>query len=177
VDFSTLEYHIFDVVSEKPQGERVADLWAHVDFGSCLKLVPSLTCLATAEDILDHMNSFTAWGYEGIVIRHPGAPYEIRRSPYVMKFKPRKSDVYRIVGTQEEVSIHGEPKGALGALLCTSDEGTIFGVGSGFTRTAREALWADRDALPGLYVEILYQALTPAHVPRFPVYKAIVRGE
>ena len=177
VDFLSLEYHVFDTISARPQGERITDLWNQIDFGSCIKVVPSMTCLATAEDILLRMNSFTAWGYEGIIIRHPGAPYEVRRSPYIMKFKPRRRDVYRIVGTQEEVSTHGEPKGVLGALLCTSDEETIFGVGSGFTRDARRLLWRNRDSLVGKYVEVLYQALTPAHVPRFPVFRALVRGE
>ena len=94
-----------------------------------------------------------------------------------MKFKPRKSDVYRIIDAKEELSITGQPKGTLGALVCRGDDGHVFSVGSGFTRGERELLWRCRDNLPGKFVKVYYQALTPAHVPRFPVFKALVRGE
>lgn len=176
MDFLSLEYHVFDIVSAKPQAERIVDLW-NLDDMSCIKTVHSRLLRPTAEAIVEQMNQFTAWGYEGIIVRHPGAPYEIRRSPYVMKFKSRKSDVYEIVDTREEISITGDAKGTLGALICRGDDGTTFGVGSGFTREQREVLWRDRDSLPGKFVEVFYQALTPAHVPRFPIFRALVRGE
>lgn len=175
LDASCMEYHVFDLLMEIPMAERVVKLW-DLDNGSCIKLVPSILCEASSEAILQHMNSFTSWGYEGIIVRHPGAPYELRRSPYVMKFKPRKSDVYRIVDTQEEISKDGVPKGSLGALVCCGDDETLFGVGSGFTKAQREELWHQRDRLPGQFVEVYYQHLTPNHVPRFPVFKTLVRG-
>lgn len=176
LDASSMEYHVFDLLMQIPMAERTVKLW-DLDNGSCIKLVPSILCEATPEVILKHMTSFTQWGYEGIIVRHPGAPYEMRRSPYVMKFKPRKSDVYRIMDTQEEISKDGKPKNSLGALVCCSDGGTLFGVGSGFTKDQREELWSQRDSLPGKFVEVYYQALTPAHVPRFPVFKTLIRGE
>ncbi len=174
LDASSMEYHVFDLLMEIPMAERTVKLW-DLDNGSCIKLVPSILCEATPEAILQHMASFTQWGYEGIIVRHPGAPYEIRRSPYVMKFKPRKTDLYAIIGVTEEVSIEGQPKGTLGALVCCGQDGATFKVGSGFTREQREELWQDPPI--GQFVEVYYQALTPAHVPRFPVFKALVRGE
>lgn len=173
-DFMDIEYHIFDLINDNPMGQRIVDLYS-IECGSCIKLVPSKLLEATAEAIVTQMNQFTSWGYEGIIVRHPGAPYELRRSPYVMKFKPRKTDVYLITGVQEEISITGEPKGSLGSLLCCGDDGTTFGVGSGFTRDQRADLWLRRESLPGQFVEVYYQHLTPAHVPRFPVYKAMIR--
>ena len=176
LDASSMEYHVFDLLMQIPMAERTVKLW-DLDNGSCIKHVPSILCEATTEAILAHMTYFTQWGYEGIIVRHPGAPYEIRRSPYIMKFKPRKSDVYRIIDAKEELSITGQPKGTLGALVCRGDDGHVFSVGSGFTRGERELLWRCRDNLPGKFVKVYYQALTPAHVPRFPVFKALVRGE
>lgn len=173
-DFMDIEYHVFDLCNSRPMGERIVQLFS-IEDGSCIKIVPSKLLEATAEAIITQMNQFTSWGYEGIIVRHPGAPYELRRSPYVMKFKPRKTDVYRIIDTKEEISITGEAKGTLGALVCCGDDGALFGVGSGFTQAQREELWSQRDSLPGTFVEVYYQHLTPAHVPRFPVYKAMIR--
>jgi hypothetical protein len=66
-----------------------------------------------------------------------------------MKFKPRKEDLYEIVGTQQEVAINGVPKDSLGALLCRGNDATIFGVGSGslLTKANRENSWRDRGLL------------------------------
>lgn len=173
-DFMDIEYHVFDLCNSRPMGERIVQLFS-IEDGSCIKIVPSKLLEATAEAIVTQMNQFTSWGYEGIIVRHPGAPYELRRSPYVMKFKPRKTDIYAIIGAKEEISIHGEPKNALGALVCCGPDGAPFQVGSGFTREERERLWQDLESIIGQYVEVYYQHLTPARVPRFPVYKAMIR--
>jgi ATP-dependent DNA ligase len=88
-----------------------------------------------------------------------------------MKFKPRKSDTYEIIGFKEEISLKGEPKGSLGALICWDDMHTRFDVGSGFTRAEREYLWEIRATLPGKRVTVKYQHLTPGRrVPRNPIY-------
>jgi ATP-dependent DNA ligase len=191
-DSSTLEYHVFDLIQSKPMAERTVDLWNFLEEGSCLKVVTTVTCLATAEDILQHMNTFVDWGYEGIIVRHPGAPYETRRSPYVMKFKPRKSDVYLIRGYSVCLDQYGEIKeDLLGRIVFSNVEDLMpwlgeypaktdlpsgyYGVGSGFTQEERERIWQDRDNLQGKFVEVFYQHLTPAHVPRFPIFKCFVR--
>ena len=75
----------------------------------------------------------------------------------------------------EEVSIKGEPKGSLGALVCVGDDGTYFKVGTGFTRDDRIRLWEIRDTLLDKLIEISYQHLTHAsNVPRFPVFSRII---
>jgi ATP-dependent DNA ligase len=91
-----------------------------------------------------------------------------------MKFKPKKEDIYEIIGANEEISIYGVPKGALGALVVKSDDGTPFQVGSGFTREDRETLWKDVQSLTGKKVKVKYQHLTDRHVPRFPVFVEVI---
>jgi DNA ligase-1 len=171
-----LEFHIFDYLSDEPAGLRSGKLRMQIDTTGLesIRLVHTLAVDASMDAVVHYLDLFTAGGYEGIIVRHPGAPYELRRSPYVMKFKPRKSDIYRIVDTLEEISINGTPKNALGALVCVGPEGNTFRVGTGFTREERTALWQERDSLPGQYVEILYQHLTRAQVPRSSVYKSII---
>jgi ATP-dependent DNA ligase len=120
---------------------------------------------------------FAKSGYEGFVVRDALAPYVRKRSTQMMKFKPRKEDLYEIVGTVEEVSIQGISKDSLGALICRGDDGTLFNVGSGslLTREARQTYWKSRDTLIGKYARVKYQHLTHARgVPRFPVVVEIL---
>jgi DNA ligase-1 len=113
--------------------------------------------------------------YEGIIVRRPHALYKRTRSTDIMKFKPRKSDIYRIVGVKEEVTLFGVLKGTLGALVCASEDNeTWFSVGSGFTAEQRKVLWDRQEELPGKYVVVKYQALTPKKVPRFPIFAEIL---
>ena len=91
-----------------------------------------------------------------------------------MKFKPKKSDEYVIVGFNEEMSKYGEQKGALGSLICTGSDGEEFRVGTGFDQGSRKRLWDRREDLIGKICKVSYQHLTPGKkVPRFPVFVSI----
>ena len=94
----------------------------------------------------------------------------------MMKFKPRKQDIYQIVGFDEEVSIDGIPKDALGSLTCVSQVGeNLFHVGTGFNADQRHEMWLDREILIGKMVMVKYQHITSGRgVPRFPVFSHIV---
>jgi len=93
----------------------------------------------------------------------------------MMKLKPKKEDIYEIVGYKEEISIDGAPKDRLGALICRGSDGTEFKVGSGFNDSSRAELWDKRDLLVGNYVRIVYQHITSGRkVPRFPIFAEIV---
>jgi DNA ligase-1 len=115
-------------------------------------------------------------GYEGIIIRHAQAPYERKRSTMIMKFKPKKEDDYEIVGYEEEISIEGRPKNTLGSLLCKSNDGNTFNIGTGFSKDQREHLWRVRETLPTRIAKVKYQHLTSGkQVPRFPVFVEIIK--
>lgn len=171
VHYGEMQYHVFDCVDQDFQLgrlQRVRNLLK--DAGPEIVTVANFIA-KNAEEALDFMNEFATAGYEGIILRHPFNQYMRKRSNMIMKFKPRKSDYYTIVGAVEEISIHGEPKNALGALICQDDMGTSFNVGSGpaLTRSAREELWEKRVELVGKIAHIKYQHLTKDKVPRFPV--------
>lgn len=177
-EYSDIQYHIFDHVCEETSFiNRMASAQSTYLNSEVLreyiKLVP-LRIASTLDEIKCILDEYYSMGYEGIVARHPDAPYTRRRSPYVMKWKPRKSDTYTIIGYEEEHSIHGEPKGALGSLTVQDEEGRIFSVGTGFSQSAREDLWNVRHGLPGQFCKILYQHTTSSGVPRFPVFSTII---
>lgn len=181
-DYKLAEFHAFDVVTHLPQVERtrlLIDLFPNQKRNfSPIQLVPS-RIVNNLEEIMAVQDEYARLGYEGFVLREASAPYVRKRSTSLMKFKPRKEDFYEIVGFNEEVSITGVPKGSLGALICTGNDGTRFNVGSGslLTREARESLWLERDTLVGKFARVRYQHMTSARgVPRFPVVVEIVEN-
>jgi DNA ligase-1 len=175
-----MEYHIFDIIKPGLQGQRSIDLMEIFTKGYGQLRFGPIVCVQTEvaydfQAIMLVYESYLARGYEGMIIRAWDAPYIRRRSTQVMKFKPKKYDDYLVIGYEEEISIEGEPKGTLGALVCTSDDGSKFNVGSGFTAEDRRNLWERREQLIGRTVQIKYQHIThTGGVPRFPVFKAEV---
>jgi DNA ligase-1 len=59
----------------------------------------------------------------------------------------------------------------LGALLCKTPSGTIFGVGTGFDDATRKSLWDQRESLTGQLAKVKYfEVGMQDGVPRFPVF-------
>lgn len=175
-DHQNMEYHIFDIVNDLPQFQRTQLLNSFENFlksDDPVRVVPTYVAY-TLEDIMQRYDEILSKGYEGIVVREINNQYVRKRSTSMMKFKPKKQDDYKIVGFNEEISIHGEPKGRLGALICKGDDGTLFNVGSGFTADIRARLWHERESLVGRTVTVSYQHLTHGQgVPRFPVFMSL----
>jgi DNA ligase-1 len=174
--YADMEYHVFDVINSEPQYIRriQLDQLKRLFGEGPVKVVPTFI-VETLDEIMHFYDHILNAGYEGIVLREANNLYVPKRSTSLMKFKPKKQDDYMIVGYAEEVSIHGEPKGSLGALICQGDDNTRFNVGTGFTRDMRDSLWAIRESLVGKRVLVSYQHLTHGNgVPRFPVFVKIV---
>jgi len=173
-EFDKLQYHVFDVVAEVNQLTRASWLSSNLKAKPPIVMVPTYVA-NNLEQILNYYVQFLNKGYEGIIVRHTDAIYKRARSTFVMKFKPKKDDWYKVVGYKEEVDKHGEPKNRLGALICCGDDGTEFSVGSGLTDADREKLWASRDWLAGSFCRVQYQHITPGKgVPRFPIYMEVM---
>jgi len=177
-NYSEIKFHVFDIVNSERQLTRIEQL---IDMfnnyvATDVQLINSKLIPATVPDIMKLLSHFTEEGNEGIIIRHPFARYERKRSLYVMKWKPKKNDIYRIITCQQEQTQDGQLKDSLGALICIGEDGTTFGVGSGFTAAQRKDLWQRRHEMPGMFVEVAYQALTPKRVPRFPIFCRLIES-
>lgn len=178
-DFMKMEFHLFDLINNEDQTTRsmqLLEIWKDL-YASHIKLVPFNITKADTESILFQMNIFNTHGYEGIIVRHPFNVYERKRSLFVMKFKPKQSDIYRIINLQEEIDKHGQPKGTLGAFICVGRDDTPFGVGSGFTAQQRREYWQLGEALIGRYLRVNYQAKSNKGVPRFPIFCELLKDE
>ena len=171
-----IKFHIFDYVSEETQMERLISLsnMKHTFKSPYLTLAP-FHLAETFEDVMRIYDDLINKGFEGMIVRHFAASYVRKRSVYMMKFKPKKEDIYEIIDLVEETSISGVPKEALGAFVVKGSDGTPFKVGTGFTREHRRNLWERGEVLKGKTVRISYQHLTAGKkVPRFPVFVEVI---
>jgi len=167
--YKSIQFHIFDLVTPEAQAVRLVKLNDLKDRSPYLIISPFWVCWSL-DEIMHTYDILMKMSYEGIIVRHFQCPYERKRSVWIMKFKPKKTDEYKIVGYKEEVSIQGVSKGTLGALVCESGDGQVFSVGTGFTEEQRHLLWQEREALIGKTCVVGYQHLTDRKVPRFPVF-------
>jgi ATP-dependent DNA ligase len=164
-DHEKVTFNIFDMnIENLPQLDRVQYL------RSILHDTPHIhrveTFPTTAKQIPEITKVFLDEGYEGSIIRDPNGMYEEKKTAAMLKIKPRFKDEYIIVGSLEEISIHGEPKNALGAFVCRKDN-QEFKVGSGriLTKANRELLWKEKDKLLGKTLIVKYPELTARGVP------------
>jgi DNA ligase-1 len=123
-------------------------------------------------------------GYEGIMIKDPGAPYECKRSVSWLKQKPYIEVSLTVVGVEEGT---GKNQGRLGALICegVDDNRDIrVHVGSGLTDDNRIAIWNDVNSVVGNIVEVRADAITQnqdgtysLRFPRFKGFRGFEVGE
>lgn len=169
-----IQFHVFDIVNDQPQIRRQILVDTLRGMHPCIQIAPFWVC-ENLDEIMKTYDKIIELGYEGIIVRHFQAPYERKRSTWVMKFKPKKEDEYEILGYEEEISIEGRPKDSLGSIVCQSGDGGTFKVGTGFTAEDRQTLWASREILTGKVCKVKYQHLTSGKkVPRFPVFIEIL---
>jgi len=170
--FLDIQYHIFDHKGEGTQIERLRTLQDLLDTdqaeGQYLKLV-EFTKVKNQEEIDNLLELYISQGYEGIILRNPLASYVEKRVFTILKWKPSKSDQYRVVKVLEAISEDGTPLGRVGSLTCEDRDGNIFNVGTGIGANLKDlqVLWEQRRELPGKFVKVYYQNLTAKGVPRF----------
>lgn len=161
-----LKYYIFDVEVDKPQIERLQILNRIKTLNiPHVKVAPYWVC-DTLDEIKKVYDKLILAGYEGIIIRHLYNMYESKRSTFIMKFKPKKSDIYQIIDWNEEISKDGVPKGRIGSLVMSSQSGDTFNVSAGLNDESRAKLWDIRDTLDNYKAIVHYQHLTNKKVPK-----------
>jgi len=125
-----------------------------------------------------------AGGYEGIMLKDPGAGYECKRSVAWLKLKPFIEVSLEIEHVEEGT---GKNLGRLGALVCSGvddDRHVRVNVGSGFSDDLRTQLWSVRSSVLGQIVEVRADAVTQnqdgtysLRFPRFLRFRGFAVGE
>jgi DNA ligase-1 len=145
------------------------------------------------DELMEWEAQYVAQGYEGVMLRAPNGPYKFGRSTeregYLLKMKRFHDAEAEVIGFVERMHNTNEatkdergytkrssakagkvPTGTLGALVCRTESGATFELGTGFNDIQRTVFWRDREALLGAVAKFKYQHLTPAGNPLFPVW-------
>ena len=115
-------------------------------------------------EIMEAYKQYAAKGFEGAMLKVPGASYTSGRSRAWLKVKGVKENDYRITGFQEGT---GKYVGMLGAIMI-SVHGRKCKVGTGLTDDQRSSFWRRRNSLLGKIVQVQYQEKTKDGSLRFP---------
>ena len=125
-----------------------------------------------------------AGGYEGIMVKEPGAVYESKRGRAWLKLKPFIEVSLTVTNIEEGT---GKNEGRLGNLICEgTDDGRdiVVSVGSGFSDELRENIWANIPGTIGQVVEVRADAVTQnqngtysLRFPRFKTFRGFEPGE
>ena len=189
-----VSFHVFDHVENHARLYTVRYDLLEEDTEINVFVVPQHELMNTFE-----LNAFEhevlAEGYEGVMLRHPDAPYKFGRSTaregYLLKVKRFHDDEFEIVGFEEEMFNANEattselgrtkrsshkankiPKGRLGALVLKYGD-TTFNCGTGFNDAERERIWTERESYLGMLAKIKYFAHGIKDVPKLPSFLGI----
>ena len=200
VQTKDMTYYIFDVI---PLADFERGYWnaqqhkrtlmlsinqEHIESEPSLRVMPGMDVdLGTAEgqDIMQRFaTDAVADGFEGIMIKDVGAPYECKRSSFWMKWKPVITVDLNIVGFEQGT---GRNEDRLGAIICEgvdNDRNIRVNVGSGLSDANRDEYWLARDDLLGRVVEVAADAVTQnqdgtysLRFPRFVRFRGFEPGE
>ena len=155
-----LEYHVFDVVSDRPQHERLDLLSESQGWNSRVKCVPSRVA-ASQDTLMVLFAEYVADGYEGVIIRNFFAPYRHCRTIDLLKLKPWHFERFKVIGMEPA---RGKYEGMLGSLVLEGGGK----VGTGFSAAERAQYWEEKPI--GRYVEVKFQERSRKGIPRFPVF-------
>ncbi len=165
---SVIEYHVYDVVSDKPFSGRLQDLneLATCEGAPSVKVVETVK-LDSEEEAVAFQASCVEQGYEGAMIRSAAGLYRYGyRSPDLLKMKTFQDDEFRIVGWQV-----GKGKFAsVPTFKCVTKTGQTFDVTPRGTEEERLEMLKEANQSVGKLLTVKYFMLSPdSAVPLYPV--------
>ena len=172
-DHSSMQYHVFDIINKYNQLSRISDM-QNILKNRDSSIIKKVYChvVYNMAELMIKYHEILKDGYEGIIIRNIASPYLRKRHNMIMKFKPKKTDVYEIIDVIEG---SGEHQRMIGAFTCQGNETQTFNVAAGeFSHIERKNLWEDKSQIIGKFLEISYQNITEKGIPRFGIAKQII---
>jgi len=161
-----IQFHVYDIVSDKPYKERYLNLqylFRRYRFQH-LVLVPTEGC-ASEEEMKEKHALYVAEGYEGIMLRNKEGLYRGTRCADLQKYKEFLDGEYEVVGWEEG---QGLEEGCV-LWVCQTAEGKRFSCRPRGTREERQALFQAGGDYVGRWLTVRYQEETDDGLPRFPV--------
>ena len=157
-----LEFHIFDIPSDKPWSERKKELEKLKEIA---KDYPHISVLDSytansEEEVIAFIGEFMEAGYEGVIIRNLNGHYEFgQRSNDLLKWKLFKDTEAKVVDV--EIDKNNE-----GVLHCILQNGITFKCKMRGSHAYRS--FENMKKLIGKFITVRYQQETDDGVPQFP---------
>lgn len=168
-DYDLVEYHVYDVPSDKPFRDRILDLKtlaACLPKGCPIVVVDTVIC-NNEEELLAYKDKCLEDGYEGAMVRNLDAPYEYKRSKHLQKLKVFEDAEFEIVGVKEG---RGKLSGHAGSFVCRTEEGNEFEAKLKGKLSDLRQYYTDFESYRGRLLTVQFQGKTNKNnVPRFPV--------
>ncbi len=165
-----IQYHIFDVICDKPFAARIDIILDIVDKNPQFVAVDWQAAYNEEEvDMLLH--KYLAEGYEGAMIRWGMDGYIQERTNKLLKYKVFVQDSeFEIVEIQDG---RGKRENTCAKWVLKTPDGKIFEVNTTGNDQENLERWQNRESFKGKMATIKYQSLTPDGIPRFGTFKAI----
>ena len=135
--------------------------------------------IKSPEHLYSLYKKLTEEGAEGIMLRAPRSPYELKRSKYMLKYKIKEDAECIVI---DYIMGEGRLTGMLGSIKCElldnkgEKSGIITQIGTGFTDSQREN-YNNKESLEyiplGSIVSFSFMEMTKDGIPRHPVYRGI----
>ncbi len=165
-----IQYHVYDIYDEanpdltqRSRLQWLTNVFGAIKFNS-IKVVPSIE-VVTSNDLDNHYADCLEKGYEGQMIRNPFAPYENKRSKYLLKNKEFKDDEFEIVDICEGVGNRAKTAGY--AVLKLPNGQTFKSNFKGSFAYMTKILNTKRQLI-GKKAKVKFFNYTPDGIPRFP---------
>ena len=156
-----VQYHVYDYNSKDLFLDRSKFIY---DQGFSAPIIPVKTVsVKSSEEIDDRYGEYLEAGYEGQMIRL-NAPYENKRSKYLLKRKEFITDEFNVVSVEEG---KGNWSGYIKRFVLELPDGRTFGAGVRGTQEVMKQLFESKEK--PAWATLRYFTPTPDGVPRFPV--------
>ncbi len=178
-EHETMQLHVYDIVDNKAFVQRVTKHFARIEEAKleCVQVVD--THFDEYEDgvysVEEYLAIYEEQGYEGVIIRKHGMPYEHKRSNQLLKLKSFQDAEFEVVDC-----LTGTPgtdkDGLLVKFVCLTEEGREFKADLMGSEELLRDMWGRADEYIGKQATIVFQDRTKTNKPRFAHVKAI-RGK
>ena len=166
-DRKLIKYHLYDVMLD--EGYEIRKNFIESFASNSVKVVPSYEIIATDENINKYLEEFLQKGYEGLMIRILGLPYDHKRSWQLVKAKIFEDEEFKLVGFEEDVR-----GGFVGSFVMEDKNGIRFNAGSsGQNVEDRTEMWNNQSKYLGKMATVCFFGRSEYSVPRFPKFKSI----
>lgn len=159
-----VHYHVYDIISDLPFGERYKQLFDLCRDMDNIEIVPSYF-VNSMEEIRRYHTIFLEEGYEGTMIRWGKEGYKLNgRSSNLLKYK----DFIDITAKVLDI-VPMEKRPEQGMALCELSDGGVFTANFKMPFAKREEILTDKAEYIGQTAEIRFFEYTDDGLPRFPV--------